>query len=143
VRGTGGKTGVLGETSIGDGVLGEGVNGVHGRSKSPTDSGVYGENTGGGTGVAGLTNGATGPNGIVAGVWGVNQGPGAGVRGTGGLGGVFEGSIAPLQLVSSQIPGHPTSGQHSMGELYVDVQGVLWFCIATFRRKNSGPNPLI
>jgi hypothetical protein len=202
----------------GDGVLGEGKNGVHGRSRSPMDSGVYGENTGGGTGVAGLTNGENGPKGTVAGVWGVNQGAGAGVRGTGGktgvlgecngrlgsngvhgfgaaegsgvrgtggvygvigegpigvrgessvqgvfsasigvlaestvggtglranasggtgvsasggLGGVFEGSIAPLQLVPSQIPGHPTSGQHSMGELYVDVQGVLWFCIAS------------
>jgi hypothetical protein len=73
------------------GILGhcDGGNGVHGQSGSATDSGVYGENTGGGTGVAGLTNGENGPKGIVAGVWGVNQGAGAGVRGTGGKTGVL------------------------------------------------------
>ena len=41
---------VLARCNGGDGVLGEGVNGVHGRSNSPNDSGVYGENHGSGTG---------------------------------------------------------------------------------------------
>jgi hypothetical protein len=36
-----------------DGVLGDGRNGVHGRSASPADSGVWGESTGGGYGVSG------------------------------------------------------------------------------------------
>ena len=57
-------------TESGDGVLGEGQNGVHGRSRSPTDSGVWGENTNGGFGVAGSTSGGSGPKGTVAGVWG-------------------------------------------------------------------------
>ncbi len=39
-----------------DGVFGLGKNGVHGQSPSLTDSGVWGENTGGGYGVSGSTN---------------------------------------------------------------------------------------
>jgi hypothetical protein len=67
----------------GDGVLGDGQNGVHGRSRSPTDSGVWGENAGSGFGVSGSTNEGTGPKGTLAGVWGSNSGiEGAGVRGT-------------------------------------------------------------
>jgi hypothetical protein len=62
---------------VNDGVFGLGKNGVHGQSPSPTDSGVWGENTGAGYGVAGSTNS---PN--AAGVWGDNQGAGPGVRGT-------------------------------------------------------------
>jgi hypothetical protein len=62
---------------VNDGVFGLGKNGVHGQSASPTDSGVWGENTGAGYGVAGSTNS---PN--AAGVWGDNQGAGNGVRGT-------------------------------------------------------------
>jgi len=63
----------------GDGVFGLGKNGVHGQSASPTDSGVWGENTGSGYGVAGSTDSQN-----AAGVWGDNQGqgPGHGVRGT-------------------------------------------------------------
>jgi hypothetical protein len=173
-------------SEIGDGVLGEGQNGVHGRSRSPTDSGVWGENTNKGFGVSGSTNGFSGASGTVAGVWGSNLGSGAGVRGTsagtgvlgegntgvrgvsstpgsvlqdsvgvhaehtasglalfataangiavmavGGVGGMFEGTIAPLQLAPSQTPGHPTSGRHSMGQLYVDSNGVLYFCTAS------------
>jgi hypothetical protein len=84
-----GEPWVEGSPPAADGVFGDGRNGVHGRSNSPTDSGVYGENTGSGTGVAGLTNGKSGPKGTVAGVWGVNQGAGAGVRGTSGGDGVL------------------------------------------------------
>ena len=39
-----------------DGVLGQGKNGVHGLSSSATDSGVFGENSGGGTGVKGTSS---------------------------------------------------------------------------------------
>jgi hypothetical protein len=45
--------GLGGGAVTGDGVVGIGKNGVHGRSASPTDSGVWGENTGGGFGVSG------------------------------------------------------------------------------------------
>jgi hypothetical protein len=76
------------------GVLGQGSrNGVYGRSSSATDSGVYGENTGGGFGVAGVTTSAF----PVAAVWGNNSGAGVAVRGTsfgGGLAGYFEGDVA-------------------------------------------------
>jgi hypothetical protein len=50
----------LGGPPVSDGVLGRGKNGVHGQSASPTDSGVWGENTGGGTGVAGNGKGGFG-----------------------------------------------------------------------------------
>jgi hypothetical protein len=81
-----GEPWVEGSPPAADGVLGEGKNGVHGESGSATDSGVWGNNTGGGYGVAGSTNSAT-----AAGVWGDNAGtgetgvpgaPAAGVRGT-------------------------------------------------------------
>jgi hypothetical protein len=70
----------------GEGVFGEGRNGVHGRSRSATDSGVWGENTSTGYGVSGSTN-SPAPQ---AGVWGHNFGSGYGVRGDSGTGeGVF------------------------------------------------------
>jgi hypothetical protein len=67
-----------------DGVLGVSAkNGVHGRSFSSSDSGVWGENSGGGYGVSGSTQGSfvPGPGGT-AGVWGHNSGTGTGVKGT-------------------------------------------------------------
>jgi hypothetical protein len=69
--------------SSSDGVFGSGKNGVHGLSRSPTDSGVWGENAGGGHGVAGSTNSSyqPGANGT-AGIWGHNTGSGVGVKGT-------------------------------------------------------------
>jgi hypothetical protein len=54
-----------------------GRNGVHGASGSPSDSGVWGENSNGGFGVSGSTNSQS-----AAGVWGDNQGTGQGVKGT-------------------------------------------------------------
>lgn len=177
----------------GDGVLGEGLNGVHGRSRSPTDSGVWGENTNAGFGVSGSTGGVSGSRGVVAGVWGSNSATGAGVRGScsrgtgvlgegstgilgqgpigvkgvsgqkgtwvpspgvfgqhtdgdvgvwgfaagagsvgvlgsGDYGAVFGGKQAPMQLIPAQTAGFPTSGKHNAGELYVDSNGVLFYC---------------
>ncbi len=62
---------------------GETRNGVHGVTNSPNDSGVVGENVGGGFGTKGVTTSAT-----QAGVIGVNNGAGVGVRGqsSGGTG---------------------------------------------------------
>jgi hypothetical protein len=85
-----------------DGILGEGKNGVHGRSRSPTDSGVWGENTRGGVGVAGSS--AT------------------------GYGGQFTGGFAQLYLTPSATTGIPTSGNHKRGEFFVDSKGSLFFC---------------
>jgi hypothetical protein len=91
-------------TDSADGILGEGRNGVHGRSRSPTDSGVWGENRRGGVGVAGSS--AT------------------------GYGGQFTGGFAQLYLTPSATIGHPTSGNHKRGEFYVDSHGSLFFCNA-------------
>jgi hypothetical protein len=51
-------------------------------------------------------------------------------KSTVGYGGDFAGGLAPLKLEPSDTPGSPTSGTHSMGEFYVDSQGVLYFCVA-------------
>ena len=139
-------TGVLGQSNTGvgvwgqsignptvgspgvDGVLGDGRNGVHGRSWSTTDSGVWGENLAGGTGVTGSSKagegvvGQGGRNGVHgltssdhdSGVWGVNAGAGTGVTGTsakgigvvgqgGTLAGRFEGDVqvtGDVQLIN-------------------------------------------
>jgi hypothetical protein len=81
-----------GHPGLSDGVLGtSGKNGVHGVSSSSSDSGVWGENSGGGYGASGSTNSIfqPGPN-VTAGVWGNNSGSGTGVKGTSSGGdGVF------------------------------------------------------
>jgi hypothetical protein len=93
--------GLGGGPVTGDGVVGIGKNGVHGQSASPTDSGVWGNNTGAGYGVAGSTNSSFGGP---AAVDGNNQGGGPGVRGIsksgigvwgegGRLAGNFEGDL--------------------------------------------------
>ena len=46
-----------------------------------------------------------------------------------GYGGSFRGGLAPLKLEPSISQGPPTDGTHSMGEFYVDNQGVLYFCV--------------
>jgi len=135
-----GGVGVWGSTVVpntladdGDGVLGEGKNGVHGRSKSKTDSGVWGENTSsfGGTGVAGSSNVGSGVTGSSNGGTGVagNSVRGFGVTGVSqnGYGGQFTGGFAPLHLTPGATTGHPTSGTHEMGEFYVDSAGVLFY----------------
>jgi hypothetical protein len=48
-----------------------------------------------------------------------------------GIGGSFTGGLAPIHLYPSRVPGSPTTGSHSGGELYVDSTNVLWYCIAS------------
>ena len=113
-------------TESGDGVLGEGQNGVHGRSRSPTDSGVWGENTNGGFGVTGSTNAGTGQRGTIAGVWGSNPGAGAGVRGTGGKTGVLgEGDGSSGSIGVEGKSANEGVGVH--GEGAVGVHGIFNF----------------
>lgn len=79
-----------------DGVQGESDgNGVHGISHSSTDSGVWGENKGGGVGVSGSTSGqsstsngvqGTSASPMASGVWGNNTGGGVGVSGSSATG---------------------------------------------------------
>jgi hypothetical protein len=73
-------------------------------------------------------------SGNAIGVFGQGGSPdGDGVYGVGsgsGYGGDFEGGmgLAPLLLRPSNHSGHPTTGNHLMGELYVDKDGSLWYC---------------
>jgi hypothetical protein len=108
---------------------------------STNNSGVVGNSTNGNGVVAnGGNNGvfATGTNnnGVFAkgnnnGV--VGEGNNVGVAGTGtnGYGGDFQGGLVPLR--PSTTAGSPTTAAHQMGELYVDVNGVLYFCTANGR----------
>jgi len=84
VLGFGPRTGVMGQSQNG--------NGVYGLSFSPNDSGVWGNNAGGGYGVSGSTTSDT-----ASAVWGANYGAGPGVRGTAfgsGFAGLFEGTVS-------------------------------------------------
>lgn len=127
------NTGVLGQTNTGvavwgvsnnpkpidypprtsAGVLGEGKNGVHGRTSSASDSGVLGENSGGGYGVSGTSTGKApalgAPGG--AGVWGNSQNAngvmGTSTNGVGifGRGGAAAGSFDGRVVVNGDISG--------------------------------------
>jgi hypothetical protein len=96
------NTGAFSANPFADGVQGESYGyGVHGISHGlAPNSGVWGENTGGGFGVYGSTN-SPGPSSnidpyVVAAVWGNNLGTGAGVKGIANSGdGVSGFSYAP------------------------------------------------
>jgi hypothetical protein len=49
----------------------------------------------------------------------------------GGYGGTFQGGKAPLRLVPAGTVGAPTLGVHAQGELFVDVQGTSFMCMAS------------
>jgi hypothetical protein len=60
------------------------------------------------------------------------DGSDAGVFGNGvNYGGDFVGELAPLRLRPSNTQGSPNTGAHNIGELYVDNQGSLYFCVAS------------
>jgi hypothetical protein len=100
------------------GVFGDYVNkerdgsGVTGRTVSPRGSGVFGFSDAGGIGVRGFSNSNDG-------VLGFSDN---------GYGGHFRGGRAPLRLQPATESGHPTTGNHQRGELYVDGKGDLFFC---------------
>jgi hypothetical protein len=137
-----GDPALAGSQPTSDGVLGEGKNGVHGRSLSPTDSGVWGENTGSGYGVAGssahgngvigLAAGAPRPagihnNGVIgitttatdSGVWGANTGSGYGVAGSSehgnGVIGLAAGVAPPAGVNNNGVIGVTTTGNGVIG----------------------------
>jgi hypothetical protein len=136
-RGVGTGAGVHGLSTNGAGVLGEasgekgaGVEGSHG----DTGVGVLGK---GNPGVAGICR-TPAPSertrvlplpGHLAGVKGESiNGPG--VYGDGHFGGQFKGTAAQLSLVPGPSAGHPTSGVHVIGEIYMDSAASLFVCIA-------------
>jgi hypothetical protein len=59
-----------------------------------------------------------------------------------GYGGTFRGSRAQIRLIPTARTGKPTSGNHQIGELYLDKSGVLFVCTVagtpgTWRRVNT------
>ena len=103
-----GNAGILGRNPTGDGVRGEGFNGVVGTSSAM------------GAGSAGFA-----PAGVLG-----RSSRGPGVRGKGNYGGEFEGASAQLRLAPGSTAGHPTTGDHTIGEIYMDSEAMLWVCTA-------------
>jgi hypothetical protein len=79
-----GGPGVYGASKSGDGVRGDGVNGVWGQSSDASGSGVYGQNASTGAGVTGINLAGTGVSGQSL--------SGAGVSGTSATGTAIEGT---------------------------------------------------
>ncbi len=116
--------GVSGTATTGNGVYGKCTNGGFG-------VGVYGVQSGIGSGVRGDCNGGTG-------VFG-NATSGIGVKGTAttGRGAVFTGQAAQISLTPATAGTHPTSG--TKGDLFLDSTARLWLCtisgtIATWKQ---------
>jgi len=113
---SGGGYGVCGQSNAGIGVLGEssGANGVKGTTTANDWGGVIGEDqsSGGGFGVQAYSNAGTGVQ----------------AASTSGYGVEAQGGKAQLYLVPGSTAGHPTSGSHNMGELYMGNTGNLWLC---------------
>ncbi len=125
--------------------LSGGGTGVHGVSGSSTGGmgpggpiGVSGESTDG-IGAAGVSINAIGLFGLTynsksAGVLGQDGSSDGGVSVWGtsfaGIGGFFAGGHAPLQLGTGTGTGPPTGAGHSVGEVYVDTVGALFYCYA-------------
>jgi hypothetical protein len=141
--------GVVGESVVAVGVSGNSGrhDGIQGSTSAKGRSGVWGSNIGGGFGVTGSSVGGPGVDGRCSGdnvgvaghststrhsgVWGENTGGGGGVSGSSasGYGGIFQGGRAPICLTPSSTQGPPQTRFHDMGELFVDSDGVLYFCI--------------
>jgi hypothetical protein len=131
IEGTSGRaTGVSGSGDLG--VFGAGrSNGVMGVNQGADGSGVFGVHTSGvnlDTPVTPHVHPKLPVPG--AGVYGFSDG-GDGVVGESiqGYGANLTGGRAPLRLTPSKTEkGHPLTGFHQQGELFVNAAGQLWFC---------------
>lgn len=130
VRGIGtGSIGVHGSSGTDTGVFGLSTDGLGVKGESTTNDGVVGVSSG--RRKSGVFGDNTRKDGDAFGVSGRTASPqGAGINGFSdtGYGGHFRGGRAPLRLQPAAASGHPTTGNHQRGELYVDGKGVLFFC---------------
>jgi hypothetical protein len=112
----------MASTNDGEGVLGEGKNGVHGKSHSASDSGVWGENIAAGYGVLGSTNSKS-----AAAVWGANSGAGPGVSGSsvGGPGIQANSTSAAGVWASGKPAGHFEGDVEVLGNITVGGDVIL------------------
>lgn len=123
----------------GEGVHGEGKDGVHGKSTSPSDSGVWGENTGSGAGVKATSSGV--------GVWASGKPAGhfdGDVQVTGhiiGPGGDLEQRISALeqQVATLFSPGLAFEGPISQIPHLIETAGD--WTIKLFQPLRPGPSP--
>jgi len=112
-----GATGVSAEstTSNGNGVVAKGATGVFASSTSATGAGVIGH-SGKGSGVIGKSD----------------QGPGVLGMSEIGVGGEFGGTSAAIRLRPAEGgEGFPKSGDHQVGELFLDSKANLFFCVTS------------
>jgi hypothetical protein len=116
--------GVNGASPFGNGVLGEtsasGQSGVYGRNDyqfDARDQAAFQPHER-------IVRNACGVTGQADDVQGI------GVRGMSkhGYGATLQGGRAPLRLLPAETAGAPTSGDHEVGELFVDSNGDLFFC---------------
>ncbi len=105
-------------------ILQTGVLGVATTPESVAVRGVLGAGASPGAALFGYGGAAAASYGVFA------QGTAAGVLGESNVyGGVFAGILAPLKLaLAAAGTGHPASGAHKAGELYVDSGGALFYC---------------
>ncbi len=140
--------GVMGSSYGSDGVRAISRNGVGVAASSITQAGVSASSSSS-AGVYATSSSGDGVDGISYGSGSGVQGysnNGSGVRGESASGNAFDGisssgygaslsgGLAPLRLAPSPItstPGPPTTNSHLLGELYVDAQGILWYCAAS------------
>jgi hypothetical protein len=126
-----GFAGVLGDTDNGTGVAGlssaTSGQGVFGRASGTSAYGVYGQaDAASSFGIYGTAPAATS-----VGVYGTGGSSGLSGQSSTGYGLVASGGRAPARLVpSSTVTGHPTTGAHKAGELFVDKTGKLFYCTA-------------
>jgi hypothetical protein len=122
------------------GVQGVSTHGVGVNGASSNNHGVVGEASRARSGVYGLNLYSGDPLGLdttertSCGVTGhADDFYGIGVRGMSkhGYGATLQGGQAPLRLLPAETAGAPLSGDHQVGELFVDSQGNLFFCKVT------------
>jgi hypothetical protein len=124
-------------TSGADGILATSDTGraINATNASSSFSTIDARNTGGNNAIfASATNGGTGVaaySDTASALYGQSAtGSALSVVSASGYGGSFQGGLAPIALIPARTTGHPAAGAHRMGELYVHVAGVLWFCTA-------------
>ena len=126
--------GVVGSSPSGPGVVGSSASGAGVEGTSSTQTGVFAASGNGvGAQVQSDNNQAlwakiTLSTNAKAAVRAETPGAGAGINATSalGVGGVFAGKTAQIQLVPSFAKSHPASG--AAGQLFVDHSNRLWFC---------------
>jgi hypothetical protein len=133
VAASGTTTGVRASSGSGTAVSATSTSGTAVSGVSTSGTGVLGQSNGDGDGIVGFSNTGNGFHGHSTsghGVFASSLGSGAGIRATStsGYGAELSGGLAPIRLDPASTAGAPSGGSHHQGELFVDKNGVLYFC---------------